>query len=1036
MAAQCPHVDAVVAVHRARDHIFEAVEEGAAQTTGQEPSDGRSLLEELAFALTASFHGALILDAQFRIIAANATAAEVLGFDAPADLVGRSLDHLAAEVGLPPLAARLRDEGGLAEAFEVAKPAERVLELRARTTPSGLGFMAVRDVTPEHRRRWGDAIYEALAKVLSESTTHADALHKLLGALGTALEWSAADLFRVDRDAGVMRFETTWVEGRSDVSRELAELRTVELPRTQPTVGAAWTTRRPVWREDLNDDPGLQIRAALSEGGFKSALAYPVPVGGEIVGVLVFFSKTRRPCDDGILRLLTALDPVIGQFLERLRLFDIQNQLHRERERALERLNVLHGVTTALAGAVRIEEVARVILTASIDALKATTSVLYLFDPDREELWLADHIGFRQAGNPAFQRFGLDRPGPIVEAVRAHRTVIVDRAEDMARRYPQLYAAIGEGYETWIALPCIAHDEVIGAIGLTFDRPQTFAPEDRSFLDMLAWKCALALDRARLFEAERIGKEQALAEQKRFRDILMSAPIPVVVYEGPEHVVSMVNTAYLEILRRAGETQDPVGKPYRTSTTVLREAAEKITKDLDRIYTTGQALTFAEYPVPLPSPEGQLETHYFASSAQPMRDANGRVTGIVQLAVDITDQVLARQRHEAARAEAEAETRAKDQFLAMLSHELRTPLQSMLGWTQLLLSRPFEPTTFRRGLETIERNTRQQARLIEQLLDVSRIVAGKLSLDKRPLELAELVETAVESLRTEAQQKEISLTVRRDHPVHVFADPDRLRQIVFNLVGNALKFTPAGGCVTVSVEPDRTEVELKVSDTGRGIPPAMLRRIFKPFHQLGTGTKGPQEGLGLGLSIVRHLVEQHGGRVRAESEGEGRGATFIVTLPRLERRATNEAVEQPSVPDEVRNGMVGLQVLVIDDDPDTAEVIAMALRQVGAEVRVATSGREAVSLFREQHPGLVISDLALRDADGFEVLRCIRRMESDLGWPRSPAIALTGLATREDHEKALRAGYKAHLAKPIAPDDLLCVIGEVLRAKDEPGRRS
>jgi len=1019
-----------VAIAPPRRHNLHTVEEGLSQLTGFGGSGRRVPLEELALGLTAAFEGALLLDDELRVLVANAKAVETLGFDSAAELMGRSFDEIAKEGGFPSLTSLgVRD---ITEQFAIARPAERFVEIRTKTTPSGLVWVALRDVTHERRRKWGDATYAALAKVLVECTTYAEALHQLLSALGKALEWAAAELFLVDRDLGKLRFEASWQDATQGACT-VRDSRGCSFSLGEGTLGEAWATGRAIWLEKLADDPSFECRTLTSGDGFKSALAYPVRVGGEIVGVLVFFSERYRGPDDGILRLLAAFDPLIGQFLERLRLFETQSHLFREREKSLERLKLMHGVTTSLGEAVDADEVGRVVLSASLCAVSASSGVLYRYDAERSELYLSGSIDFPQATNPDFQRVSLDLPRLVTEAVRERRPVIVERAEDLARRYPELYASISRGFETWIALPFIAHDRVVGAMGLNFRTARAFSPEDRVFLETLAWQCALALDRARLFEAERSSKEQALAERERFRDILMSAPIPVVVYEGPEHVITMMNPAYEEILRQAGEHEELVGKPLREASEIFRAVSEQIANDLDRIYKNGNPLVFAEYPVPLPTRNGRVETRYFAASAQPIRDADGRVTGIVQLAVDITEQVLARKRQEAARAEAEAETRAKDQFLAMLSHELRTPLQSMLGWTQLLLARPFDRDTVRRGLETIERNTRQQARLIEQLLDVSRIVAGKLRLDKTPLELAELVETAVESMRTEAQQKEIELLVRCERPIRVDADPDRLRQVLFNLLGNALKFTPAGGRVSVSVEQEGEQAKIAVADTGRGIAPAMLARIFEPFRQAEAKAARRQDGLGLGLAIVKHLVELHGGTVRAESEGEGHGATFTVTLPVLQQRVETNEAKQATELEALDGAVAGLRVLVIDDDMDTAEVVALALRHAGAEVSLAASVCEATELYQQECPDLVISDLALGDENGFEMLRRIRRIEAGQAWPRKPAIALTGLARREDHENALRAGYQAHLVKPIAPDELVRTVAAIA-ARNKRGR--
>lgn len=1010
----------------------EFVEEGVTERTeAAETERTEALLRSMLAGLGMIFDGVLLFDDEYRILASNMPAALALGLDAPEALVGRSLDEMARAVGLPALSPLVSGPGGLERELRIEQPEKgpRFLELRARRkAEQPLHWMAIRDTTERHRRVRGEATYAAITTVLVESATLADALPKLLGALGSALEWSVAELFRVDREANRLRWQAGWsapAKGRLQVLDDVC-LDCAFAP-GEGTLGRAWSSGSPVWLDEIASDPTLACRSVMLRAGLVSALAFPVSVGGEIVGVLAFFSDEQRSCDPSVLRLLKGLDALIGQFLERMRLYEVEQTLRRKGELVTDRLKILQGVTSDLATATTIDEACRIVLSASIQALEADSAVLYLLDATGSQLILRESINYAQAANPKHRRFGLDAPGPLAHAVREKRPIYITTSEDLSRVYPLLADDVGPSFQTWVALPLVAHGEAMGGVGLTFSEPKDFPPDDRALLETFAWQCAVALDRARLFEAERIGKEQAESERARFRSILMNAPLPVVVYEGPNHVIGMANPAWIAMLEGLGE-KDVLGKPLREAYTTLREAAEQIGQDLDRIHRTGEPLVFDEYPLALPRPDGSVEMRYYSASAQPIRDEGGGVRAVVQMSLDVTEQVRARQKQEEARAEAEAETRAKDEFLAILSHELRTPLQSMLGWTNMLLSRPYDPELTRRGIETLERNTKQQAKLIEQLLDVSRIVAGKILLDRHPLDLAGLVETAADSLRTQAAEKGVELASSCSQGAEVFGDPDRLRQVLMNLLSNALKFTPEGGRITVTLERDASHARIQVRDTGRGIPPVLLAHIFDPFRQVDTASRRVHGGLGLGLAIVKHLVEQHGGQVRAESEGEGLGATFTVTLPLFLRR--EQLPPKLEIPSEPSISLADLRVLVIDDDPDASEVAAMALRERGAEVTIAYSAREAIERFWESRHDVLVSEIALEGDDGYEMLRKIREIDGSLR-KHTAAVALTAHARAIDRERAFAAGFDGFLAKPAAPADLVREVAAAVERRSE-----
>jgi signal transduction histidine kinase/CheY-like chemotaxis protein len=384
-------------------------------------------------------------------------------------------------------------------------------------------------------------------------------------------------------------------------------------------------------------------------------------------------------------------------------------------------------------------------------------------------------------------------------------------------------------------------------------------------------------------------------------------------------------------------------------------------------------------------------------------------------------------KEQAARAEAETASRAKDEFLAMLSHELRTPLNALMGWVWWLRRGDLEPTRAARALETIDRNTKSLAQLIEDLLDMSRITTGKLRLDIRPTPLAPVIDAAIEAVRPAASAKSIALEVRVDPTVGaVQGDPDRLQQILWNLLSNAVKFTPEHGGVMVRLDRIGATARILVQDTGRGIDPALLPYIFERFRQ-GDGPVRSLQGLGLGLSIVRHLVEVHGGTIRAESAGNGQGATFVVVLPiHGDVPAALAPASTDRVPVDVLNPKVleALHILVVEDSADDRDWLARTLAAFGARVSTASSVPEAFATIIREAPDVVVSDVRLPGEDGYDLIRRLREQDAASG-RRTAAVAITAYARVEDRARALQAGYQMHVPKPVDPTDLATVISNL-----------
>ncbi|XHX77151.1 MAG: PAS domain-containing protein [Stenomitos frigidus ULC029] len=404
-----------------------------------------------------------------------------------------------------------------------------------------------------------------------------------------------------------------------------------------------------------------------------------------------------------------------------------------------------------------------------------------------------------------------------------------------------------------------------------------------------------------------------------------------------------------------------------------------------------------------------------------------RLVGTVQ---DITahkqfamerDRLL--KQEQAARAEAERANRIKDEFLAVLSHELRSPLNPILGWATLLQSRKFDATITNEALATIERNARLQTQLIDDLLDVAKILRGKLSMNVAPVDLTFVIEQAIDTVRTAAVAKDITLHAVLPQMGRVLGDSARLQQIVWNLLSNAIKFSPAKGQVEVRLEREGNQAKIIVSDTGRGINPNFLPHIFESFRQEDASTTRQYGGLGLGLAIVRHLVEDHGGTINADSPGEGQGATFTVQLPLLDAESEQPPAKAVSS-DEL--DLTGVRILAVDDEPDARELLTALLTQYGAEVLTVTAAAEVLTHLASFQPDVLISDIGMPEIDGYMLIQQIRALPPEKGGQTS-AIALTAYARGEDYQQAINSGYQRHLTKPLDLDQLVHVVVELTR---------
>jgi PAS domain S-box-containing protein len=528
-------------------------------------------------------------------------------------------------------------------------------------------------------------------------------------------------------------------------------------------------------------------------------------------------------------------------------------------------------------------------------------------------------------------------------------------------------------------------------------------------------------------ERERLGQQRAevlnalrdgfFAVDSAWRVVLVNQPF--------EHMTGLaraelLGASFWELFPRAADPALPYERSYR-------QAMER----REDVSFSGQLSRGAWLEIRCsPTADGGLAVFCRDVSEQRRADAT-----LAQQALELSRLL---QDAQAASKRAENANRTKDEFLATASHELRTPLNAILGWAQLLRLGQLDDSSARRASETIERNARSQVRLIEDILDGSRIITGKLQLEVRSLDLTALVRASLDTVRTAADAKQIELSMTLDpEAARVTGDPERLQQVLWNLVNNAIKFTPKGGSVSLSLKREGTSVELAVADSGQGIEPAFLPRVFERFSQAEGSSTRRHGGLGLGLALVRHLIEAHGGTVSAESAGRGQGARFVVRLPvravyeRLPESERSSPIASPpsSLPS---ISLAGITALVVDDEADSRELVATVLRASGALVIAASSAAAAIRALSESQPHVLISDVGMPEVDGYTLIRQVRLHAASA--EALPAVALTAYSRDKDRRKALEAGFQAHVSKPVEPADLVRVVASLLdRGAAGPG---
>lgn len=548
--------------------------------------------------------------------------------------------------------------------------------------------------------------------------------------------------------------------------------------------------------------------------------------------------------------------------------------------------------------------------------------------------------------------------------------------------------------------------------------PETLLRKVRLFLEQDRRERALkreaelrSKERDESHRLERVARAAAQTHQERLHGLFMQAPAAIAILRGPDHTFELANPFFERLVRQTGL----VGKSCRQA--LLQLAGQGVCDILDRVYQTGKPFIGSEHSVQLNTDSLQPEERFFNFVAQPTRDVDGRVDGLLVHAVDVSESVVARRKMEALANQLRAADRAKDEFLAMLSHELRNPLAAMLTALELMRLRRNAEAAERERL-IVERQVGHLSRLVDDLLDLSRATSGKIELRREPVEFSTVVARAVELARPLIDSKRHALNVSvPESGLLVRGDLVRLAQVIANLLNNAAKYTSPGGRIDVQGRLEGSEALIGVRDNGPGIPRNLLATMFDLFVQGDQKPDHAEGGLGVGLTLVRTLVQLHGGTVEAHSEGGGRGSEFVVRLPALsehERRAPDVAASPPLEPQRPR------RILVVDDNVDAAEMLAEALRLAGHEVREEHDGPSALAAVAEFHPDVILLDLGLPGMDGFEVAR---RLRADSSLAKARVIAITGYGQDVDRIRTAQLGIERHLVKPVDLDTVIDAVG-------------
>ena len=862
-------------------------------------------------------------------------------------------------------------------------------------------------------------------------------------------------------DRGVMRFRA-W--------RNLSDRYRAAVEGHSP-----WDTEsdspQPILVEDVLADPGLApLRAVVVAEGIRALAFIPLVGHGRLLGKFMMYYDEVHAFAEAEIRLAETIARHIafglGRVLAEKAIEDLlvrEQEVRREAEAARLDAERRRAVSEQLAqlSAVMNEtlEMALVgerVVAAAQALVGAEAAALRLITPDGT----LQGVAFGGAMREAFAVGGTIPAGPASVtglAIDERRAVWTDDAisdprlalADTIRR-----GMTRAGHGAILAVPLRHEGRILGALSVADARGRRFSPADAEVLQACADQAALAVANARLYEEARRQQREAEVVAEVAQRVNASLDLQTTLEHLVEGARELCGADSGRIVVRDAEGRmrlrhqsgarpdgdhDPMtveagrgsggqvlltGRPFRTD----HYAADPRIRDDDPAKPAWEG-TVAQMVVPIPGDAGIAGLLYVdRREARAFTDAEEamllRLAGHAGTAIQ-NSQLFAAER--AARAEADAANRGKDQFLAILSHELRTPLNAILGWARMLRASSLDDRQRAHAVDVIERNAELQTQLVGDLLDVSRIAADKMEIERVPVDLVLVVRQTAEAMFAELEAKKLRLALELDEAAgEVFGDTRRLAQVISNLLLNAIKFTGEGGRIELRLTRHEASARLTVTDTGVGIDPAMLSKIFNPFEQADSSTTRRHRGLGLGLAIARQVVELHGGTIRAESEGLGRGATFTIDLPVLAVRVGSRAVALNARAKATEPAaLAGRRILIVDDQPDAADLLAFVLARAGAEVRVAASGAEALHTLAGEDFDVLVSDISMPELDGYGL---IRRVRGDVAQGRRPlrAIAVTAHMGSDVRARVLAAGFDACATKPLDPADLVELL-EALR---------
>ena len=929
----------------------------------------------------------------------------------------------------------------------------------------------------------------AVTRVLSESPDLGDAMPRILQTIGETLGWQVGCIWKLDPSQSVLRNLNVWqalganAHKFASVCRERTFERGIGLP------GRVWTSLKPVWIPDVTSDDNFPRAPMAVSEGLHAAFAFPILFDEKFLGIVEFFSSRIREPDEALLAMVGSIGNQIGQFIERKSAEEALQQ-NRDWLRLTLEGGRMGTWTRELDGTDHVvwsPELERIFGLEPGEFPQTEQAFFDFVHPDDRQA-LTDAVGqaiethsdytieFRYTRKDGARGWMLGRGNAFYDEAGKPYKLAGLGWDITGRKQTEEALRASERELTEFFENATEAIHWVGPDG-------TILRANQAELRMMGYPAAEYIGRnIAEFHVEQSVIKDVLERLAR-GETLETYPARMLCKDGSIRDVLINSSVYFEegkfihtrCFTRDVTEQIRVDKTLRSLAAIVESAADAIIgKDLNGVITNwnpgaerlygykaeeiiGKSVSILipperndEEPTILAKlRRGERIDHYetirmdrdgkridVSLTVSPIRDANGKVIGASKIARDISEQKRTAQerdellkRERAAREEAEIANRAKDEFLAVLSHELRTPLTAMLGWLSILRGHRLDQKTTDHAIETIQRNAQAQAQLIEDLVDVSRIVGGKLNVEVTPIDLLPVINAAVEVVRPAADAKAIRIETSNDSNVGpVFGDPARLQQVIWNLLSNAVKFTPKGGSIYVEFQRCESSAKIVVRDTGIGISQDFLPHVFERFRQADSAVTRSHRGMGLGLAIVRHLIELHGGTVTADSSGENQGATFTIKLPLAAVTHSAATLTVGLEKTEAAEGQLnGIRILLVEDEPDARELIALTLKRSGADVAAVDSAANALRRLHVFNPDLLLSDIGLPEESGYDLIRSVRALPSALN--QVPAIALTAFASENDRQMSISAGFHEHLAKPVEPRHLIETIKGLVNGK-------